>query len=100
MDENVINTDETQLDNDVTLTSTLVDNDTSSENIVESVSETNETQNTEIIEYREIDEPCVALTIIGENRLTTSVSVIKHGFKFSIKAFFSSIVLTIMNLFI
>lgn len=52
------------------------------------------------IVYREIEEPCVALTIIGENRLTTSVSIIKHGFKFSLKAFFSSIVLTVMNLFI
>lgn len=55
---------------------------------------------TDIIEYKEIEEPCVALTIIGENRLTDTAVFIKRGFKFSIKAFFSTLVLTIMNLFI
>lgn len=55
---------------------------------------------TDLIEYKEIEEPCVALTIIGENRLTNTQVFIKRGFKFSIKAFFSSIVLTIMNMFI
>lgn len=53
-----------------------------------------------IIEYKEIDEPCVALTIIGENRLTDTEVFIKKGLKYSIKAFFSAIVLTIMHMFI
>ena len=55
---------------------------------------------TDIIEYKEIDEPCVALTIIGENRLTHAEIFVKRGFKFSFKAFFSTLVLTIMNMFI
>ncbi len=55
---------------------------------------------TDIIEYKEIDEPCVALTIIGENRLTNAEIFVKRGFKFSFKAFFSTLVLTIMNMFI
>ncbi len=53
-----------------------------------------------IHEYKEIDEPCVALTIIGENKLTDAQIFVKRGFKFSIKAFFSTLVLTIMNMFI
>ena len=52
------------------------------------------------VEYKEIDEPCVALTIIGENRLTNAEIFVKRGFKFSFKAFFSTLVLTIMNMFI
>ena len=60
----------------------------------------NSHSSTDLIEYKEIEEPCVALTIIGENRLTNTQVFIKRGFKFSIKAFFSSIVLTIMNMFI
>lgn len=61
---------------------------------------TEESPSTAIIEYREIEEPCVALTIIGENRLSTPAVFVKRGFKYSIKAFFSTLVLTIMNLFI
>lgn len=55
---------------------------------------------TEMIEYKEVEEPCVALTIIGENKLTDTEVFIRRGIKYSIKAFFSAIVLTIMNLFI
>ena len=55
---------------------------------------------TDLIEYKELDEPCVALTIIGENRLTDAEVFVRRGFKFSIKAFFSTIMLTIMNMFI
>lgn len=60
----------------------------------------NNEQETSMIIYREIEEPCVALTIIGENRLTNTAVVIKRGLKVSIKAFFSSIVLTVLNMFI
>lgn len=59
-----------------------------------------ESTSTDMIEYKEVDEPCVALTIIGENRLTNAEIFVKRGFKFSIKAFFSTLVLTIMNMFI
>ncbi len=59
-----------------------------------------EVVSTEMIVYKEIDEPCVALTIIGENRLTNTAIFVRHGFKFSIKAFFSTLVLTILNMFI
>ena len=55
---------------------------------------------TEMVEYKEVEEPCVALTIIGENKLTDTEVFIRRGIKYSIKAFFSAIVLTIMNLFI
>ena len=55
---------------------------------------------TDIIEYKEVEEPCVALTIIGENRLTNAEIFVKRSFKFSFKAFFSTLVLTIMNMFI
>ncbi|MBQ2917283.1 MAG: hypothetical protein IJE59_03815 [Clostridia bacterium] len=57
-------------------------------------------ENTEIVEYKEVEEPCVALTIIGENKLTDAEVFIKRGFRYSIKAFFSTLVLTIMNMFI
>jgi len=70
---------------------TLVD-DVNSEDIV--------SDNTDIIEYKEVEEPCVALTIIGENKLTDAEVFIRRGIKYSIKAFFSAVVLTIMNLFI
>lgn len=53
-----------------------------------------------LIEYKEIDEPCVSLTIIGENRLTDAEVFIRRGAKFSFKAFFSTLVLTFVNLFI
>ena len=56
--------------------------------------------NTNIVEYKEVEGPCVALTIIGENKLTDAEVFIKRGLRYSIKAFFSAIVLTIMNLFI
>lgn len=68
-------------------------------NTVESVS-TDENTSTDMIEYKEVEEPCVALTIIGENRLTNAEIFVKRGLKFSIKAFFSTIILTIMNMFI
>ena len=63
--------------------------------------ETEETKEaTAMVEYKEVDEPCVALTIIGENRLTDAEVFVRRGFRFSLKAFFSTIVLTIMNMFI
>lgn len=54
----------------------------------------------DIAEYKEVEEPCVALTIIGENRLTDAEVLVRRGIKYTIKAFFSAIVLTIMNMFI
>jgi len=59
-----------------------------------------ENTSTEITEYKEVDEPCVALTIIGENRLTDTEVLVRRGIKYTIRAFFSAIALTIMNLFI
>lgn len=59
-----------------------------------------EISSTAITEYKEVEEPCVALTIIGENRLTDAEVFVRRGIKYSIRAFFSAIVLTIMNLFI
>lgn len=59
-----------------------------------------EDASTEITEYKEVEEPCVALTIIGENKLTDTEVFIKRGIRYSIKAFFSAIVLTIMHMFI
>lgn len=55
---------------------------------------------TNLIEYKEIDEPCVSLTIIGQNKLTDAEIFFKRGIKYSIKAFFSTIILTIISLFI
>lgn len=71
-------------------------------NLVSNVDESsyNNTESTSMIEYKEIEEPCVALTIIGENKLTDAEVFVRRGIKYSIKAFFSAIVLTIMNLFI
>ena len=57
-------------------------------------------ENADLIEYKEVEEPCVALTIIGENKLTDTEVFIRRGLRYSIKAFFSAIALTIMNLFI
>ena len=54
----------------------------------------------DLIEYKEVEDPCVALTIIGENRLTDAEIFVRRGFKFSFKTFFSTLVLTIMNMFI
>lgn len=71
------------------------------ENTDEKVEEKNiDNSSTDIVEYKEVEEPCVALTIIGENRLTDAEVFIKRGIKYSIKAFFSAIVLTILHLFI
>lgn len=70
-------------------------------NSEEEIKETEETKDaTAMVEYKEVDEPCVALTIIGENRLTDAEVFVRRGFRFSLKAFFSTIVLTIMNMFI
>ena len=76
--------------------------ETSEEIITENTSEiqTEPTSSTQLIEYKEIDEPCVALTIIGENRLTNVEVFVRRVFKFSFKAFFSTLVITIMNMFI
>lgn len=63
-------------------------------------SQNSENPSTDIIEYKEIDKPCVSLTIIGENRLSNAEIFVKRSFKFSIKSFFSTLVLTIMNMFI
>lgn len=71
------------------------------ENTDEKVEEKNiDNSSTDIVEYKEVEEPCVALTIIGENRLTDTEVFIRRGIKYSIKAFFSAIVLTILHLFI
>lgn len=62
---------------------------------MEELQSNNDVKNTvtDIIEYKEVEEPCVALTIIGENRLTNAEVFVKRGFKFSIKTFFSTFVL-------
>ena len=77
-------------------------NDVSENELEQELPLDNEAQDSpsDMIEYKEIEEPCVALTIIGENRLTDTEIFVKRGFKFSIKAFFSTLVLTIMNMFI
>lgn len=67
---------------------------------VEDIQDVSTSNTTSMIEYKEVEEPCVALTIIGENRLTDAQVFIRRGFKFSFKAFFSTLVLTIMNMFI
>ena len=69
---------------------------------IEKISDNSDTENnsTSITEYKEIEEPCVALTIISENKLTDAEVFIRRGFRYSIKAFFSAIALTIINLFI
>lgn len=38
-------------------------------------------------DYKEVEEPCVSLTIIGENRLTDTEVFIRRGIKYSIRAF-------------
>lgn len=74
---------------------------TNTDDVLEEVhTENTSEQSTDLIEYKEVDEPCVALTIIGENRLTDVEVFVRKGVKFSFKAFFSTIVLTIMNMFI
>ena len=71
---------------------------TSTENNCENLKSENES--TAVTEYKEVDEPCVALTIIGENRLSEAEVFVRRGLRYSIKAFFSALVLTIMNMFI
>ena len=73
--------------------------ESSVETLVDDASES-PSENTEIVEYKEVEEPCVSLTIISENKLTDAEVFVKRGIKYSIKAFFSAVVLTIMNLFI
>lgn len=68
--------------------------------IPENVETETTSTSSELIEYKEVQEPCVALTIIGENKLTDAEVFIRRGLRYSIKAFFSAIALTIMNLFI
>jgi len=70
--------------------------------LVDSDENSNFEPNTEtaITEYKKVEEPCVALTIIGENRLTDAEVFVRRGIRYSIKAFFSAIALTILNLFI
>lgn len=65
------------------------------ETLVDNVSE-----NTDVVEYKEVEEPCVSLTIISENKLTDAEVFVRRGIRYSIKAFFSTLVLTIMNMFI
>ena len=62
--------------------------------------QTNQSDSAQLIEYKELKEPCVALTIIGENQLTDIEVFIKRGFKFSFKTFLSTLALTIINMFI
>lgn len=75
-------------------------NENDSPNVSSLADSNTECSSTSIVEYKAVDEPCVALTIIGENRLTNAEIFVKRGFKFSVKAFFSTLVLTIMNMFI
>jgi len=75
-------------------------NDVSENLDTENTVSKNTPDNAEMIEYKEVEEPCVALTIIGENKLTDTEVFIRRGIRYSIKAFFSAIALTIMNLFI
>lgn len=98
VDENLLETSETS--NEEILIEENLSEETESISKTEKIIETKETSSTAIIEYREIEEPCVALTIIGENRLSNTAVFVKRGIKYSIKAFFSTLVLTIMNLFI
>ena len=68
--------------------------------VSENIEAESSSNNSNMIEYKEVEEPCVALTIIGENKLTDTEVFIRRGIRYSIKAFFSAIVLTIVNLFI
>lgn len=89
MEEENINTNESLNNNELQESQSKNKEDTS-----------NEVEETAIIEYKEIEEPCVALTIIGENKLSVTASLVKHGVKFSLKAFFSTLLLTIAKMFI
>lgn len=76
-----------------------VENAQSNTDDLKNTTNSNNSNSTDITEYKEVDEPCVSLTIIGENRLTDTEVFIRRGIRYSIKAFFSAIVLTIMNMF-
>ena len=73
--------------------------ESSVETLVDDASES-PSENTEIVEYKEVEEPCVSLTIISENKLTDAEVFVRRGIRYSIKAFFSTLVLTIVNMFI
>ena len=73
--------------------------ESSVETLVDDVSES-PSADTEMVEYKEVEDPCVSLTIISENKLTDAEVYVRRGIKYSIKAFFSTLVLTIMNMFI
>ncbi len=73
--------------------------ESSVETLVDDVSETT-CADADLVEYKEVEEPCVSLTIIGENKLTEAEVFVRRGFRYSVKAFFSTLVLTIMNMFI
>lgn len=111
--ENNINISSENINEEILEETTIVISNDCDEKIEDNINELNSTENknenvndleknssTNLIEYKEIEDPCVALTIIGENKLTNTEIFIKRGVKFSIKAFFSGIILTIMNLFI
>ena len=97
-----LNTNE-ELNNESASIETLVENISDVNTVAdytENETSPDNTNDTDIIEYKEVEEPCVALTIIGENKLTDAEVFVRRGFRYSIKAFFSAIVLTILNLFI
>lgn len=100
VEENIVKIDEDILENSETLNEETLNEETEAIPELEKPVESEENSTTAMIEYREIEEPCVALTIIGENRISNTAVFVKRGIKYSIKAFFSTLVLTIMNLFI
>ena len=73
--------------------------ESSVETLVDDVSES-PSADTEMVQFKEVEEPCVSLTIISENKLTDAEVFVRRGIKYSIKAFFSTLILTIMNMFI
>lgn len=80
------------LDNDLGDTSVATIEKSSNDLDIENVS-------TAVTEYKEIEEPCVSLTIIGKNRLTDTEVFIRRSIKYSVRTFFSTVVLTIMHMF-
>ena len=75
------------------------ENITNDQDTVKNISN-QENNSTDITEYKEVEEPCVSLTIISENKLTDAEVFVRRGIRYSIKAFFSTLVLTIVNMFI
>ena len=92
--------DESKIQEEFDLKQFIYGSDETTTPILENNTEDNKNEPTDIIEYKEIEEPCVALTIMGENQLSDTEVFVKRGIKYSIKTFFSTIVLTIMNMFI